>query len=241
MSFRRRPTLRATALLFAGAAAVHELRYAMVYSGDAGAVVDHQGHASLAVLTPAVGSLLAMVLAQLVVRALRPVGPARGGRASFVAVWSASSAALTATYFVQELIEGWATSHHAEAISGVVGHGGWTAVPLALVVGAVVALVLRAARHIERAGPPQLRAPRLGYPTVPQRVVHRAAPGAGAGRRLPGASPLAGRPPSSSRCSSPPARPLFRSRPGVYSADVLAVARAVAAVRSRSLLDKEFP
>jgi len=180
--------------LFAGAAAVHELRYAVAYGGDAAAVVEHQGHAYLAVLTPLVGLLLAVVLAQLVVRTLRPVGPATGGGTSFVDVWSAISAALTGTYFVQELIESWATSHHADAISGVLGHGGWTAVPLALLVGAVIALVLRAARHIERAGPPQLRAPRLGYPTVPQRVVHRAAPGAGAGRRLAGSLAARGPP-----------------------------------------------
>ena len=189
-----RPTLRATALLFAGAAAVHDLRYAVAYFGDAGAVVDHQGHAYLAVLTPLVGFLLAVVLAQLVVRALRPVGPATGGGTSFVAVWSAISAALTGTYFVQELIESWATSHHADAISGVLGHGGWTAVPLALLVGAVIALVLRAARHIERAGPPQIGAARLGYPTVPHRIVNRAAPGAGAGRRLAGSLAARGPP-----------------------------------------------
>jgi len=51
--------------------------------------------------------------------------------------------ALFALYAVQESLEGLLESGHPVGLAGVLGHGGWVAVPLALLLGLVVALLLR--------------------------------------------------------------------------------------------------
>jgi hypothetical protein len=146
----RTPKLRASALLAAGALAVHQLRYALSFH-DAGRVLGAQGHAYLAVVMPLALGLLAaaggLFLAGLTRAARGGAGagaePARApglGR-----LWVVASTILILTYAAQESLEGAIASGHPAGLAGVFGHGGAIAVPVALAVGALVALALRGA------------------------------------------------------------------------------------------------
>ncbi len=151
---RRSAFLRVTTLLSLGAGCVHELRYLLAYGGDAGRVMDHEGHAYLSVGTPLLGVLVAAALAQLIIRALGATGSHRPGIAPLRSLWAAVSAALMLIYSVQELGEGWIAAAHPAGLTGVVGNGGWIALPLTIVVGGLISLLVRAARRIDEASPP---------------------------------------------------------------------------------------
>jgi hypothetical protein len=138
---------RAGVLLLVGAVAVHQLVY-----GLAGVRPDEHVHAYLDWLTPAVFALLFAAAAELVLRALgvhrRASGPPPRGRALLPVL----SALLVATFASQELAETLLApgDAHAHALNDlVVGHGLWMVVPVALVVGGVLALALRGAAAVE--------------------------------------------------------------------------------------------
>src|SRR5215218_1108683 len=134
----RRWSMRAMTLLSAGALGVHELRYLAAYGGDAARALDHQGHAYLALATPLVGGLLAVVLARVLVGVA--VGRAcDGALVRLGRTWAVAAACLVAVYTTQELVEGVLAPGHPAGVGGVFGHGGWLAMPLAVLVGAVVA------------------------------------------------------------------------------------------------------
>ena len=46
---------------------------------------------------------------------------------------------------MQELLEGWVLAGHPGGLAGVLGHGGWWAVPASVAVGAAIAALLRLA------------------------------------------------------------------------------------------------
>jgi hypothetical protein len=166
--------LRAAALLAGGALAVHELRYLIGYGGHADRALSEQGHAYLAVLSPAVAALLALALAgfwSAVVRARR-TGSAEPDRPRLASAWLGSSAALAGIYTVQESLEGALANGHPAGLAGIFGHAGWTALALALAVGLLVALLLRGAavaiaRAAEGARAPRLRPPSVRCPSAP--------------------------------------------------------------------------
>lgn len=142
--------LRAAASLSGGAFAVHQLRYRLGFGDDAERVLHEQGHGYLTAAAPLISLLLAAVLGQLLWALGQPGRPVRvqtRGR------WLAIVVALLAIYTVQELLEGALAAGHPAGFEGLVGHGGWTAVPLALFVGAAIALGLRVAGAIEAAEP----------------------------------------------------------------------------------------
>jgi hypothetical protein len=138
---------RAGVLLLAGAVAVHQLVY-----GLAGVRPDAHVHAYFDWLTPALFALVVAGLAELVLRALRVgrrgAAPPPRGRV----LWPVLSLLLVATFAAQEGAETLLASGdaHAHAVSElVVGHGLWIVVPVALVVGAVLALALRGAAAVD--------------------------------------------------------------------------------------------
>lgn len=192
---RARPVLTTAALLLAGALAVHELRYLAAFGTHAEATLARHGHGYLALLTPALATFMALALAAGLVRAAAT--PARRPEARIARLWPAASAALLGIYVSQELFEGMLVTGHPAGWAGVFGAGGWAAIPLAVVLGLVVALALRAVRAVGSA---------LSLPAVSARLLPApdlliaAAPPAIA--RRPGrllAEHLAGRaPPSSS-------------------------------------------
>jgi peptidoglycan/LPS O-acetylase OafA/YrhL len=115
--------LRYSALLAAGALAVHQLRYLLAGSAPDASVHGYLGPA---------GSLLA----GLMVVALARMVLGRAARMPRLGVlWPSTAVALVAIYCAQETAEG---------VSPVAG-GGWLAAPLALLVALVIALVARGA------------------------------------------------------------------------------------------------
>lgn len=150
---------RFVALLSAGALGVHQLRYLVTYGDGAGTALEHSGHGYLAAVEPLVGMAVALVIALALhrVAAGRPGVPlpTRGRLASMFGI------ALLLTFVGQELIEGELAAGHASGLAGVFGAGGWVAVPLALVVGALASLFVRAA---EAALPAAWCAARLAVP-----------------------------------------------------------------------------
>ena len=77
-------------------------------------------------------------------------GPTARGR--IVRTWLICALLLFAIYCCQELFEGFFSPGHPAGLAGVLGQGGWTAAPIALIVGAALAATLRVAdRLLERA------------------------------------------------------------------------------------------
>ena len=179
-------------LLLVGSVAVHQLVY-----GLAGVRPDEHVHAYLSWLTPALFALLVLGLAELGLRVARahddPAPPPRGR-----ALWPVLSALLLATFVAQESIETVLAPDggHVHAMNElVIGHGLWTAAPMALLVGAVLALALRGAAavaawslEIVPAGARPKPAPARRRPRV---VVSRRAPRDVIGPLLAGRAPPA--------------------------------------------------
>lgn len=134
-------TLRAVALLAAGAAGVHQLRYALSYGDDAGRALAVQGHAYLDLVLPFVAALGLVALATM----LRAPLPSENGRVSLRRAWACAFVALVVAYCAQELLEGLLANGHPAGFVGVFGGGGWFAVPIAAVVALLVALGMRGA------------------------------------------------------------------------------------------------
>jgi hypothetical protein len=165
--------LRATALISGAALALHQLRYAFGYGlGSSEAL---EGHAYLPLaFTVAIG-LLALAGMQFVVLVTRSQRPA-AGVPRFRVVWLVMSGALLAIFVGQELLEGALAGGHGAV--GLLAQGGWSAIPLALGLGAVIALALRGAdralRAAGRSGTPPARAPVALRPRRTRRVTPRA-------------------------------------------------------------------
>lgn len=164
---------RAAALIAAAALVVHELRY-LVAPAPGGA---HAGHAYLPLLHLLIALALAGVCVQLGALALRARRTGRIERAGvgFACGWAFAALAVLAVYAGQELLEGSLADGRVAGLAAVVGGGGWVAVPLALLAGALVALSMRGARALLAAA--TRRAPRFGVASRRARL----------GRRLPGA------------------------------------------------------
>lgn len=134
-------------MLALGAFAVHQLRYLIAHGSDSSATLAEHGHAYLAaVATPLAGLVLAALAATLL---LARFGGAVRRRAPLAPLLYAL--ALIAIYSGQELIEGAASAGHPGGAEALIGGAGWIAVPLALALGSLVALVMRALEGIESA------------------------------------------------------------------------------------------
>jgi hypothetical protein len=141
--FARGTTLRSTALLLAGMLAVHDLRFVVAYGPDARRMLSEPGHEYLPFAAAAALVLIAAAGVQLAARRRGSATPARR-HPSLLAGTLRVAALLTLLYVLQEGLEGILTPNHP-----VFGHGGWTVLPIALVVGAAVTLLERGARRIE--------------------------------------------------------------------------------------------
>lgn len=149
MPTERAQRLRAAALVAGAAYAVHQLRFAL--AGGAAADPARAGHAYLGGVRVLLALTLAAAGSQLLVALVRAARGAatderRGARTSGVA--GASSVVLAAIYAAQELSEGLLSPGHPLGTAGVLGHGGWVALPLCVLFGVLVALALRGARAL---------------------------------------------------------------------------------------------
>lgn len=133
--------IRCGALLSAGAFGVHQLRYRIAHGSDAGAALDVSGHGYLTFLEPLIGLALAFAVGQVLVLLAGGRVPRRSFSRRSVAL--AFAGALLAIYTGQELLEGALASGHASGVDGVFGAGGWVALPLALVIGSLLACTVR--------------------------------------------------------------------------------------------------
>ncbi|MGH2847000.1 MAG: hypothetical protein ACRDL0_13445, partial [Thermoleophilaceae bacterium] len=131
--------LRASAGFACGALCLHQLRYLAGYGGDTGAALAREGHGYLGLVGPLVALLCAVALGQFAVALQR--GARADRRRSLTALWPLAAAGLLAVYLVQESLEGVL----AGGLAGLFGAGGWTAAPIAIVVGLTIALLLRGA------------------------------------------------------------------------------------------------
>jgi len=179
---------RGLLLLPAAAFAVHQLRYTIAYGSQAGQVLAAQGHSYMTSLAPWLVLLVGLGAGSFVLRVAR--GRDDRPRRSPLRLWAVSAGCLLAIYVVQELVEGLYAAGHPGGLEGVFGHGGWWAVPLALLFGGLIAALLHVgelivaaiSRHTVFGPPPLVRALRaVSLPLRPPLA------GAAAGRAPPAA------------------------------------------------------
>lgn len=143
---------RWSALLGAGALIVHEVQYRVSFGARADAALSAHGHAYLSWALALVSVLAALAVVRLLVEvgAAQGAGPASARRApaSFRRRWAWSSAALAATYLLQEGLEGLLAAGHPGLVHAVASHHGWLALLLAVLLGLVVACLVRGAEAI---------------------------------------------------------------------------------------------
>jgi hypothetical protein len=147
--------IRANGLLLMPAAAlvVHQARYSLAYGARANSELAAQGHSYLHSVVPWSIFALGVGASIFVRRAARAARTGSSGgftRLSSAALWAVTTAALVAIYSVQETLESFSVSGHPSGTAGVVGHGGWWAVPAAAVVALVVVGLLRLGRAVLR-------------------------------------------------------------------------------------------
>jgi hypothetical protein len=138
---------RVAVLVAMGAWMVHQLRYLLLPAGDEPGHAQAHAHQYLDFAGPLLAWALAAALATWVASLARSDELARDGvRAR--AVWARAVAALVVIYSVQESVEGLLAPGHPNVLLGVFGHGGWIALPLAILVGGGLALLLRGSRAV---------------------------------------------------------------------------------------------
>ena len=139
--------LRLVSLLAAGALAVHQLRYLIGYGHHSGEVLAGQGHGYLSFVSRAVVVLAALAIVGFLGRLLKasrgPVSEAVLPRRR--RLWALGAGALIFMYGLQEGLEGQIERGHPSGLVGIFGHGGWIAIPLAIAVAGLIALLLRGA------------------------------------------------------------------------------------------------
>jgi hypothetical protein len=145
------------ALLAAGALGLHELRYRLAFGSTADEILERTGHGAVTGVGAVVGIMLLLALTRLL---LGVASDGRGTGLRLRRLWPLASAGLLAIFAAQELVEGLLSGGHPSGLHGLVGHGGWIAVPLAVVLGGVVAGAAIVARHVASVVPPALRVPR---------------------------------------------------------------------------------
>ncbi len=131
------------------ALAVHQLRYYVAFGSRAPAHLARDGHAYLSTIEPFALLCVALAIGALVGRlAASWRHPATGSAPPFARVWAVCALTLFAIYCGQELFEGLFAVGHPAGVAGVLGHGGWIALPAALAIGAALALTLRVAERL---------------------------------------------------------------------------------------------
>lgn len=137
--------LRLIALLSVAAWCVHELRYAVAFGGHSAGALQASGHGYLDLVCPLVGLLVLAAVGQLLHAVARRHARAGHRAMSLPRSWALLTAALVAIFTAQELLEGALSTGHAPGVAGLVGSGGWLALPAAALAGLLCALVLREA------------------------------------------------------------------------------------------------
>jgi hypothetical protein len=145
---RHRHGIGRVALLPPAAYAVHQLRYLLAYGGRASTMLRATGHSYLHSVVPWLVALIALAVGSLLYRAGRACATRAAPRSrhvSFGALWALCALALITIFACQETLEGIFATGHPGGWSAVFGDGGWWAVPMAVVIGLVLAFAFRGA------------------------------------------------------------------------------------------------
>jgi hypothetical protein len=160
--------MRTAALLLAGTLSVHEVRFLAGYGRHADAAQAAQGHAYLSWVVPLSIVALLAAGAELGLRVAASGSVARPSTSVRMRVlWPVASASLLAAYVAQEMFEGWLAVGHPGGLAGVLGHGGWIAIPVAVAVGGLIALALRGSEAALAATRPGWLLPRVSTTPAP--------------------------------------------------------------------------
>jgi hypothetical protein len=162
--------VRLASILAVGAFGLHQLRYLIAFGGSSVA----EGHRYMSDLLPPIAVLvLAAVLATLI-RGTEGATPERTPLGRRIAVFAG---ALLAIFVGQELLEGLIAGHSAGP-AAVLSGGGWIALPLAVAIGTLAALLARVLEGVERAiavihaeRPLRARAPAVRGRALPARGI----------------------------------------------------------------------
>jgi hypothetical protein len=144
-------------LVPAAALVVHQLRYTLAYGSRAGAELAAQGHSYLHSLVPWTVLALAVGLGSFlrrVARTLRTEDADRAPRRPAAVLWLGAWCALLVVYATQETLEALLATGHPGGAAGVVGHGGWWAIPASALVALAVTALLVVGRAILCAAAP---------------------------------------------------------------------------------------
>ena len=185
--------LRNAALFALAAFALHQLRYLLAAAAGAGEGATGNGHGYLgAALLLLISISLIVVVKSLVAASSGSVAPPLRLELDRTRKWLSRSLALFAVFAAQELVEATLTVGRSPGLAAVVGHGGWIALPLSLLLGGLLTLALHGLSVVERKVALYSRRTRERPPLVVGRARRAAAPPL-AGRAL--AFGLARRPP----------------------------------------------
>ena len=139
------------ALMPAAALVVHQLRFELAYGGGAGLELERQGHSYLHSVAPWLVLLIGVGVGSFLWALGRSVAgyrsPSRYG-ASLLGLWLVCTLSLIAIYTTQELLEGWLATGHPAGLIGVFGYGGCWAIPVAALIGLVLATIFHGARWV---------------------------------------------------------------------------------------------
>jgi hypothetical protein len=135
--------VRLASILALGAFGLHQLRYLIAAGGSASA----EGHRYMADLLPPLAVLVLAAILATLLRGTEGASPSRAPLARRITVFAG---ALLAIYAGQELIEGLMAGGHSVGLTALLANGGWVALPLAVSIGALAALLARALESVER-------------------------------------------------------------------------------------------
>jgi hypothetical protein len=139
--------LRLASILAVGAFALHQLRYLIAFAGSSSAELSQHAHRYMSeLLAPLAVLVLAAVLATLI-RGTEAASPTRAPLGRRMAVFTC---ALLAIFVGQELLEGLFATGHPAGPAAVFANGGWIALPLAVAIGSLAALVAHLLEGVER-------------------------------------------------------------------------------------------
>ncbi len=162
--------VRLASILALGAFALHQLRYLIALGGSSAA----EGHRYMADLLP---PLSVLVLAAILATLLRGTEGASSARTPLARRMALFAGALLAIYVGQELLEG-LMAGHSTGPAGLLAGGGWVALPLAVAIGALAALLAHVLEGVERviavthaARPLRSRAPAVHGRALPARAI----------------------------------------------------------------------